>query len=179
MDTLVILSPRFVGSLLFPAHHRALSKVRVGKGPGDCCDCCDVINFKAIPLQENTLPYVSLVRLGSWGHGWQCEYNTLILFFPDSGCKYEHLLVSLPSLAGSPVSVQGFLSLALTCVKTLSKELQLSLQEPVRELKLRLVPLFQPLPHHVTTEVWSCASEWMLAHRGGNGLLDPVSVDTR
>lgn len=75
--------------------------------------------------------------------------------------------------------MQGFLSLALTCVKTLSKELQLSLQELVRELKLQRVPLFQPLPHHVTTEDWSCASEWMLVHGGGNGLLDPVPMDTR
>lgn len=46
----------------------------MGKGSGDGCNCCDVINFKAIPLQESMLPYVSLVSLNSWGHGH--EYDT-------------------------------------------------------------------------------------------------------
>lgn len=57
----------------------------MGKGSGDGCNCCDIINFKAIPLQESMLPYVSLVSLGSWGHGWQREYDTLILSSPTQG----------------------------------------------------------------------------------------------
>lgn len=66
----------------------------VDKGSGDDHNCCYVINFKAILLQESMLPYVYLMSLGSWGHQWQCEYNTLILFFSNSGYIEKHLLVS-------------------------------------------------------------------------------------
>lgn len=97
----------------------------MGKGSGDGRYCCYVINFKGVLLQESMLPYVFLVSLESWRHWWQCDYNRLILFF-NSGYKQEQLSVSQIFISRTS-SIRSGLPPDLTCVKTLSKELQISL----------------------------------------------------